>query len=1614
MKKMLAFVAAATFVSSASLGAGHETAGGGGAFSAPSTWMTGGVPAEGEADLSITLAATAEGRAYVNDLPFVPLLSELSFRGNAALPGARHALLSGGAMRIAMRGTHSGGIGISTDVPEGFAGEVSAPLVAAFPNTHVKVPAGCRLVLSGPLSHEPVDPQHYPAGVTDALWTTNSFRFNGAGTNVIRGVYHVDAAVYYITGHAAPQFENGTTIVENEMYLPRFLINSGTFVVAPGGKVSNWKSVALVGDATVDVAGGLWRAQNSVYWANGAANVSRVRVRDGGAWMLGEKEVLGYAGLTEVSVEDGGFMDLRGAYYQGFSNSGSTHLTVSGGVVREAVDAVYLGSFRNAAADNWLSLEGGEVWAGRLSQHAKKGVPGKDVDVRLFASGGTLVATLTGKPNVASTLDPFIEGDASKFHTYARAGGLVVDTMLNEVNYNAAIAGNDDPSKADGGVTKLGAGVLRLSVPCTYTGTNDVRCGTLELAAANAAALTKVSMGATLRIGDPAHYSRAVRLASGGRLSFNGAALSLEALSAAADGRLVLSPGAQTVAIGSAPELEGTLGVELAGTVANGTYPLVSAAAAGQVASACRVANPAVGKAYSFAAANGLVSVTVADAAALSAWNAPAGGAWTEPGNWTGGAPTSAGAQATFGVSAAVDVDADVTVGSLLIDGAESLALGGAGTLTLANGGAAALVEARTGSHAISAGLTLQGGAVLKASAGAALTLSGEIRAAPGAAALLEIRGAGTVSVAGDCHVPILVADTATLCMAEGARIMAGVTVAAGAALRIDGTAELAGTLNAPNGTFSAGSPDAALVRESAPERLSLHYSSSGPSPTMAFRNLDALRRADLRYSTLGYAGAEAGTLSADIILNGVSPEYTPTIRRLPGSGDLTFSGSVVANVKSGLQVQGDLDGEIALAGDWVATAESCFRLGGGRIRLSGGYSLQNIWDLGHSLRVGGASGEETVVTMDDGARISAYDLTLTPKAGAAGADVSFTQKGGAVTLRDGLTVGWLASSSPKSYRLEDGTFMAGPASWTRFLYGPSSLTVVGGEMSLGSMVFGEVGNGTSDYEVKQNPIASGSTRIDVSGGALTVSGDLDLSGDACGHRYNRLTAGVGGTVSLPAAIRTAPGDGLANGGAYTALVLDGGTLNLTGRGAGEASSLSDYFPSLGALALGTNGGTVDTRGNDVTIRSPLLASAEGGTFVKKGAGALTLEGRSVVRGGVDVRQGSLTVDLSAERLRAPGDGLVAYWDFDGDDPLADRSGHGYDLKQMNASSFVEFTETDAFDGRSAYWDRTRTWAWLGAFTNADEKVIANEFTVTLFARFDGWDKLYSSDKASTVFATKIQPQKEKGMKSNADSLVVTAPNVFASDFGSQTVLANVDVSSVLELRRWHLLTYVRKAGEISLYVDGVLIQRNSTPKPELGLLDFLNAEDGADTCRMLSFGRGTHSQNCAVKNMMIDDIAVYRRALTEAEIARYRSERSAAATPAIAVADGATLDLRGGAVSAPALSGGGTVEGGVTVLGRLVADGDGPIHVRDLAFGEGGTVDLAFAEGERARGGYSRVVATFETLGADAEAALRTWAVTGFGRDGESRWRGRLGVDRAAKAVTATIDGPGLVFVIR
>ena len=824
-KGMLAVLTVATAVS-VSRGAIHETTGQGGSFAEMSTWKNANIPVEGEADLQMRLLTAEDGVAYVNDFSFVPLLSEFDFTGNVSkYPGALRATLSGGAMRV-LRDGYSGGFCVASSTPEGFVGEVSAPLVAAYPHTYVKVPAGRTLILSGPLTHELVDKRYYPAGVTADLWTTNCFRFNGQGTNVIRGVYHVDAAVSYDSKYAATQFESGTTIVENEMYLPRFAIASGTFVVGPGGKVSNWSSTATIGSATVDIAGGLWQPKQAVYWAASANDVSQVRVRDGGCWYTHDNESLGNNGLTEISVEDGGSLYLRSIYYQGFSNGGSTHLTVSGGLVKEGVEAVFLGSRNNAAADNWLCLKGGETWASHLSQLAKKSDSGKNVDVKLFGDGGKLVAMVGNNLVSANTLDPFVTGDATKFHVYARAGGLVVDTMRNTVNFNAAIAGNDDAQKADGGVVKLGTGTLKLSAACSYGGTNEVRCGTLELAAVNTAPLTKVETGATLKIDDSAFYAQAVRLETAGRLAFSGSALSLSDLSAADGGILVLTPGSQTVVLDSTPELACSLSFELTGSVANGTYALLTVSSAETVAAKCHVSNPVVGKSYVFSAANGQVQLTVADAADASVWKTAAGGAWTSADSWTGEVPNAAGAQASFGSvlasAATVNVDAAVTVGTLLIDGAANLTFAGNGALTLAGSGAAALFEVRSGSQTVSADMKIVGETVLKVASGKTLVVNNLV--ADDAAGFVRICGAGTVSIFGTCNMPVLVSDTAILNLSEGARLTGNVTVDDGATLSVGGNAEVGGDLNLPIGAKYVTVNGKALVQDVAPETVDVYY----------------------------------------------------------------------------------------------------------------------------------------------------------------------------------------------------------------------------------------------------------------------------------------------------------------------------------------------------------------------------------------------------------------------------------------------------------------------------------------------------------------------------------------------------------------------------------------------------------------------------------------------------------------------------------------------------------------------------------------------------------------------------------------------------------------------
>ena len=108
----------------------------------------------------------------------------------------------------------------------------------------------------------------------------------------------------------------------------------------------------------------------------------------------------------------------------------------------------------------------------------------------------------------------------------------------------------------------------------------------------------------------------------------------------------------------------------------------------------------------------GLDNITaVTDAPPVPNWNVDADGNWSQPANWTAVVPNAVGATAVLGsvITAArtMTVDAPITIGRLDFDDASSYTVAGANALTLNAVNGSAQVNVNSGSHTISAPLSL-------------------------------------------------------------------------------------------------------------------------------------------------------------------------------------------------------------------------------------------------------------------------------------------------------------------------------------------------------------------------------------------------------------------------------------------------------------------------------------------------------------------------------------------------------------------------------------------------------------------------------------------------------------------------------------------------------------------------------------------------------------------------------------------------------------------------------------------------------------------------------------------------------------------------------------------
>ena len=130
-------------------------------------------------------------------------------------------------------------------------------------------------------------------------------------------------------------------------------------------------------------------------------------------------------------------------------------------------------------------------------------------------------------------------------------------------------------------------------------------------------------------------------------------------------------------------------------------------------------------------------------------WNIDANGDWTGINNWTVMVPNAAGVEAAFGgvitAPRTVTVNNAITVGGLFFDSAQAYTIGGTNTLTLDATSGDAQINVASGSHTISAPITLADNAVITVTpAASTLTLTGTLGAS---GRNVTKAGAGTLTV---------------------------------------------------------------------------------------------------------------------------------------------------------------------------------------------------------------------------------------------------------------------------------------------------------------------------------------------------------------------------------------------------------------------------------------------------------------------------------------------------------------------------------------------------------------------------------------------------------------------------------------------------------------------------------------------------------------------------------------------------------------------------------------------------------------------------------------------------------------------------------------------------
>ena len=275
-----------------------------------------------------------------------------------------------------------------------------------------------------------------------------------------------------------------TLTASNNSYTGSTLVTGGTLDFAAGSALPGTSQINAVNGSVLAISGSVTVANNGVFAiGSSGGNTGTVNVNSGAVLNIGYGSTAGTVGGTYI----GGKINNAGT-------AGTGTLNVNGGVVNVAVAGTATGGDGSSL---WLDPWGGSgstinLNGGTLST-ARQIANGSSSAAYINFNGGTLQAAANNLNLILS--NGYITASV-------QAGGAIIDTQGYNTTINQAfVHGGGTP---DGGLTKIGSGMLTLSASSNYTGGTTISNGTLSVTNDNQLGATSGSLafgGGSLLVG---------------------------------------------------------------------------------------------------------------------------------------------------------------------------------------------------------------------------------------------------------------------------------------------------------------------------------------------------------------------------------------------------------------------------------------------------------------------------------------------------------------------------------------------------------------------------------------------------------------------------------------------------------------------------------------------------------------------------------------------------------------------------------------------------------------------------------------------------------------------------------------------------------------------------------------------------------------------------------------------------------------------------------------------------------------------------------------------------------------------------------------------------------